>query len=53
MLTDPADTGAVTIALPEDVQTEAFEWRAEFLEPRLDDLPPADRRARPSRARWR
>jgi 3D-(3,5/4)-trihydroxycyclohexane-1,2-dione acylhydrolase (decyclizing) len=24
-LTDPADTGAVTLALPEDVQTEAFE----------------------------
>ena len=35
VLTDPADTGAVTIALPEDVQTEAFDWRAEFLERRV------------------
>ena len=25
MLTDPAETGAVTLALPEDVQTEAFD----------------------------
>ena len=25
VLTDPAETGAVTLALPEDVQTEAFE----------------------------
>jgi 3D-(3,5/4)-trihydroxycyclohexane-1,2-dione acylhydrolase (decyclizing) len=35
VLTDPADTGAVTIALPEDVQTEAFDFRGEFLEPRV------------------
>src|SRR3954462_6174506 len=27
VLTDPAETGAVTLALPEDVQTEAFEVR--------------------------
>ena len=26
VLTDPADTGAVTIAMPQDVQVEAFEW---------------------------
>lgn len=26
ILSDPAETGAVTIALPEDVQTEAFDW---------------------------
>jgi 3D-(3,5/4)-trihydroxycyclohexane-1,2-dione acylhydrolase (decyclizing) len=26
VLTDPADTGAVTIALPQDVQAEAFDW---------------------------
>jgi len=26
VLTDPAETGAVTIALPEDVQTEAFDF---------------------------
>ena len=32
MLTDPAETGAVTLALPEDVQTEAFEVPDAFLE---------------------
>ena len=26
ILTDPAETGAVTISLPEDVQAEAFDW---------------------------
>ena len=26
VLTDPVDTGAVTIALPQDVQAEAFDW---------------------------
>jgi 3D-(3,5/4)-trihydroxycyclohexane-1,2-dione acylhydrolase (decyclizing) len=31
VLTDPAETGAVTIALPEDVQAEAIEVPAEFL----------------------
>ena len=31
VLTDPADTGAVTIALPEDVQAEAIDVPAEFL----------------------
>jgi 3D-(3,5/4)-trihydroxycyclohexane-1,2-dione acylhydrolase (decyclizing) len=35
VLTDPAETGAVTLALPEDVQTEAFEVPAEFLEQRV------------------
>ncbi len=35
VLTDPAETGAVTIALPEDVQTEAFEVPAAFLAPRV------------------
>jgi len=35
VLTDPADTGAVTLALPEDVQTEAFEFEPEFFEPRV------------------
>ena len=32
VLTDPAETGAVTLAMPEDVQAEAFEVPAEFLE---------------------
>ncbi|MGH2743250.1 MAG: 3D-(3,5/4)-trihydroxycyclohexane-1,2-dione acylhydrolase (decyclizing) [Thermoleophilaceae bacterium] len=35
VLTDPADTGAVTLALPEDVQTEAFDVPDAFLEPRV------------------
>ena len=35
VLTDPAETGAVTLALPEDVKTEAFEVPAEFLAPRV------------------
>jgi 3D-(3,5/4)-trihydroxycyclohexane-1,2-dione acylhydrolase (decyclizing) len=35
VLTDQAETGAVTLALPEDVQAEAFEVPAEFLEPRV------------------
>jgi len=35
VLTDPADTGAVTLALPEDVQTEAFEVPEAFLAPRV------------------
>jgi 3D-(3,5/4)-trihydroxycyclohexane-1,2-dione acylhydrolase (decyclizing) len=35
VLTDPAETGAVTLALPEDVQTEAFDAPESFLEPRV------------------
>ena len=35
VLTDPAETGAVTLALPEDVQTEAVEVPAAVLEPRV------------------
>ena len=34
VLTDPAETGAVTIALPEDVQAESLEVPEEFLQPR-------------------
>ncbi|KQS17659.1 3D-(3,5/4)-trihydroxycyclohexane-1,2-dione acylhydrolase (decyclizing) [Frigoribacterium sp. Leaf186] len=34
VLTDPAETGAVTIALPEDVQAEALDVPVEFLAPR-------------------
>lgn len=32
VLTDPAETGAVTISLPEDVQTEAYDWPAEMFD---------------------
>jgi 3D-(3,5/4)-trihydroxycyclohexane-1,2-dione acylhydrolase (decyclizing) len=35
VLTDPAETGAVTLALPEDVQTEAVEVPEAFLSPRV------------------
>src|SRR5262249_27430366 len=35
VLTAPAETGAVTLALPEDVQAEAFDWPEAFLEPRV------------------
>jgi 3D-(3,5/4)-trihydroxycyclohexane-1,2-dione acylhydrolase (decyclizing) len=34
VLTDPAETGAVTIALPEDVQAEALDVPLAFLQPR-------------------
>jgi 3D-(3,5/4)-trihydroxycyclohexane-1,2-dione acylhydrolase (decyclizing) len=34
VLTDPAETGAVTLALPEDVQTEAFEFADDLFVPR-------------------
>jgi 3D-(3,5/4)-trihydroxycyclohexane-1,2-dione acylhydrolase (decyclizing) len=35
VLTDPAETGAVTIALPEDVQIEAYDWPETFFEKRV------------------
>ena len=35
VLTDQAETGAVTLALPQDVQAEAFDYPLEFLEPRV------------------
>ncbi|GAB3677009.1 3D-(3,5/4)-trihydroxycyclohexane-1,2-dione acylhydrolase (decyclizing) [Angustibacter aerolatus] len=35
VLTDPALTGAVTIALPQDVQAEAHDWPVELFEPRV------------------
>jgi 3D-(3,5/4)-trihydroxycyclohexane-1,2-dione acylhydrolase (decyclizing) len=33
-LTSPADTGAVVLALPQDVQTEAYDYPADFFAPR-------------------
>src|SRR5215831_2554149 len=39
VLTDPAETGAVTIALPQDVQTEAFDWPRELFAPRVWHVP--------------
>ncbi|HEU4425348.1 MAG TPA: 3D-(3,5/4)-trihydroxycyclohexane-1,2-dione acylhydrolase (decyclizing), partial [Pilimelia sp.] len=35
VLTDPVEVGAVTLALPQDVQAEAYDWPAEFLADRV------------------
>ncbi len=35
VLADPAETGAVTLALPQDVQAEAYDWPAEFFADRV------------------
>ena len=35
VLTDPAETGAVTLSLPEDVQAEAYDFPERFFEPRV------------------
>ncbi|MFC4563194.1 3D-(3,5/4)-trihydroxycyclohexane-1,2-dione acylhydrolase (decyclizing) [Nocardiopsis mangrovi] len=35
VLTDPAETGAVTLCLPQDVQAEAHDWPAAFLRRRV------------------
>ncbi|MGY1728613.1 3D-(3,5/4)-trihydroxycyclohexane-1,2-dione acylhydrolase (decyclizing) [Geodermatophilus sp. SYSU D01062] len=34
VLTDPAETGAVTLCFPQDVQAEAFDWPVELFAPR-------------------
>ncbi|MFI6500817.1 3D-(3,5/4)-trihydroxycyclohexane-1,2-dione acylhydrolase (decyclizing) [Nonomuraea typhae] len=39
VLTDPAETGAVTLALPQDVQAEAWEWPEELFERRVWHVP--------------
>ncbi|MEO3804488.1 3D-(3,5/4)-trihydroxycyclohexane-1,2-dione acylhydrolase (decyclizing) [Nonomuraea sp. B1E8] len=46
VLTDPAETGAVTLALPQDVQAEAFDWPDELFARRVWHVP----RPRPERA---
>jgi 3D-(3,5/4)-trihydroxycyclohexane-1,2-dione acylhydrolase (decyclizing) len=35
VLTDPAETGAVTVCLPQDVQTEAYDWPIELFRRRV------------------
>ncbi|WP_371778883.1 3D-(3,5/4)-trihydroxycyclohexane-1,2-dione acylhydrolase (decyclizing) [Streptosporangium subroseum] len=35
VLTDPVETGAVTVALPQDVQAEAFDWPVELFAERV------------------
>jgi 3D-(3,5/4)-trihydroxycyclohexane-1,2-dione acylhydrolase (decyclizing) len=39
VLTDPAETGAVTLALPQDVQAEAYDWPEELFRPRTWYVP--------------
>ena len=46
VLTDPAETGAVTLALPQDVQAEAYDWPEELFERRVWHVRRAARRAR-------
>lgn len=45
VLTSPSETGAVTIALPQDVQAEAYAFPEALFEPRVHLIP----RARPDR----
>ena len=39
VLTDPADTGPVTLALPQDVQVEEWDFPVAFFEPRVHRVP--------------
>ncbi|MEV4760165.1 3D-(3,5/4)-trihydroxycyclohexane-1,2-dione acylhydrolase (decyclizing) [Micromonospora sp. NPDC049559] len=39
VLTDPAETGAVTLALPQDVQAEAYDWPVELFAARTWHVP--------------
>ena len=39
VLTSPAETGAVTLALPQDVQAEAYDYPAALFEPRVWTIP--------------
>jgi 3D-(3,5/4)-trihydroxycyclohexane-1,2-dione acylhydrolase (decyclizing) len=39
VLTDPAETGAATIALPQDVQAEAYDWPDELFAKRVWHVP--------------
>ena len=46
VLTSPADTGAVTLSIPQDVQTEAYDYPSALFEKRVWAIP----RNRPDRA---
>ncbi len=54
VLTDPAETGAVTLALPQDVQTEAYDYPEAFFSRRVWHIPRnrPDRRALEQAAAW-
>ena len=48
VLTDPVETGAVTLALPQDVQAEAYDWPEEFFAERVWHV----RRPAPDPSSW-
>src|SRR5205807_307982 len=52
VLTSPADTGAVTLALPQDVQAEAYDYPEEFLGSGSGTWIAGPRRHRRSRGPW-
>jgi 3D-(3,5/4)-trihydroxycyclohexane-1,2-dione acylhydrolase (decyclizing) len=54
VLTSPAETGAVTLALPEDVQTEAYDYPEAFFRKRVWHVPRnrPDRRTLEQAATW-
>ncbi|MCS6816271.1 MAG: 3D-(3,5/4)-trihydroxycyclohexane-1,2-dione acylhydrolase (decyclizing) [Blastocatellia bacterium] len=54
VLTSPADTGAVTLALPQDVQAEAWDYPEELFEKRVWHIPrpPADRERLRRAVQW-
>ncbi len=54
VLTSPADTGAVTLSLPQDTQTEAHDYPVEFFNKRIWSIPRnrADSTALIEAARW-
>ena len=54
VLTSPADTGAVTLSLPQDTQTEAHDYPVEFFNKHIWNIPRnrADSTALKEAARW-
>jgi 3D-(3,5/4)-trihydroxycyclohexane-1,2-dione acylhydrolase (decyclizing) len=54
ILTSPAETGAVVLSLPQDVQAEGFDYPTEFFEKRVWQIPRArcDRGALETAADW-
>jgi len=54
VLSSPADTGAVVLSLPQDVQVEAFDYPASFFEKRVWQVPRArcDSQLLQKAARW-
>src|ERR1700677_4856446 len=54
VLTSPAETGAVTLSFPQDVQTEAFDYPEEFFREKVWVIPRTrcDRNLLRERAKW-